>query len=102
MYFSMKMYERERKSRLLGEAIGEARGVAIGEARGEARGVAIGEARGEARGVAIGEARVREFTAFGMLRRNMSEPLIAELTGLPMERIQTLKQRLAVEDHSGS
>ena len=61
-------------------------GIAIGEARGEARGIAIGRDEG----VAIGEAKSVLRTARQMKAKGLNIALIAEITGLSETEIEEL------------
>jgi len=52
--------------------------------------VAIGEARGEAKGLAIGEARGKEEIARNMLKNGFPVEQVAALSGLDVEKIRVL------------
>ena len=50
-------------------------------------------------GLLAGEARGMEQTARRMLTKNMSEDLIAEVTGLSLDQIKKLKSEIAGDTH---
>ncbi len=57
------------------------------EAEAEARGLAIGEARGEARGLALKAQEI----ALSLLKTGMKPQQVAQVTGLPLERVLQLQ-----------
>ena len=63
---------------------------AIGEARGEARGLAEGEAKGQVKWLAEGEARKAAEIAQNLLRSGFSVEQTAELSGLEISKVESL------------
>ncbi len=59
---------------------------------GEERGLKLGEERGMERGVKIGEERTKLSLASALITKGiMSLDEISQITGLPLEKIKTLK-----------
>ena len=71
---------------------GLAKGKAEGLAKGKAEGLAKGKAEGLAKGKADGKVEATNQIAINMLRSNMSQDLVAQLTGLTLKQIQKLQK----------
>ena len=69
---------------------GRAEGLAEGEAKGRAEGLAEGEAKGRAEGRKEGRMNEKRETARKMKEKDMPVSLIAELTGLTVDEIESV------------
>lgn len=65
---------------------------AEGEAEGLAKGLVEGRAEGRAKGLIEGRAEGIVEVAKKMLDKGMAAALVAEMTGLPLDKVSNLKQ----------
>lgn len=73
-------------------AEGEAEGLAKGLVEGRAKGLVEGRAEGLVEGRAEGRAEGIVEVAKKMLDKGMAAALVAEMTGLPLDKVSNLKQ----------
>ena len=72
-----------------------AKGRVEGEAKGRVEGEAKGRVEGEAKGRAEGEAKGRADAARNLLRMGLELSKISEATGLSLDEIEALRERLS-------
>jgi predicted transposase YdaD len=81
--------ERERYGIKIGKKLGEKRGIELGEKRGEKRGWKLGERHGWE----LGERHIIN----NMLRKNLSDEMIADLAEVSLEYVQEIRRKNNIE-----